>query len=558
MHEFLELGHRVLDPGQLLQIFGRFRLAGHLLHGGVDVRGLVAAIVAGKRCGVAAESLEQLRRLRVDSLEVLAHGHVSAPVRVGPVVFDLIAERTVGVLEFVPFGSGLGEIELRGLLVTGARCRRVRAGTGGGVGLRRRGGRERLLVDLGHLLVPLALDVDPGQVVEVVGGVRGLLQVLEIAGIGRAVHGADDGGDLVGVVAAGGAAPERSPAFRRGQGRRTRLAAPRGRGTGRRRGVRLTASTAAARDEVPHPQRGLHQRAESRLHRRGGGALEPCHRRQVRARAVLALVDRAGELEQQPVGGARPRALLHAHEAVHPEIERRGAAKPQPRRHVVAHRRGDEGAARELVAHHPGHDDVVLEVRVHGERPPDVHLHIVGDDHEAMTRMLVEQPADLDCVAPGDDVAVVVGEADLGAVELAGALGAAPGVLEHGLGAQLERMRPFDTLGRGEGPVARRRLGLGRIEHAEQRRPRGEVDAELAVLLGGRVEAELALVGVADGKLVIFVVAENVPDVDRERVAAGRIGIVVPIEADVDEVQVPVVVHCALPPSAWIGAWRVA
>ena len=94
-------------------------------------------------------------------------------------MFDLIAERTVGVPEFVPFGSGLGEIELRGLLVTGARCRRVRAGAGGGVGLRRRGGRERLLVDLGHLLVPLPLDVDPGQVVEVVGGARGVLQVLD-------------------------------------------------------------------------------------------------------------------------------------------------------------------------------------------------------------------------------------------------------------------------------------------------------------------------------------------------------------------------------------------
>ena len=75
--------------------------------------------------------------------------------------------------------------------------------------------------------------------------------------------------------------------------------------------------------------------------------------------------------------------------------------------------------------------------------------------------MLLEHPVDLDLVAAGDGVAVVVGEADLGAVELAGALGSALGVLEHRLGAQLDRMRPCDPLPRGEGPIARRLLGLG-------------------------------------------------------------------------------------------------
>ena len=196
---------------------------------------------------------------------------------------------------------------------------------------------------------------------------------------------------------------------------------------------------------------------------------------------------------------------------------------------------------------------------MHAQRPPDVDLDVVGDVHEAVAGVLLEHPVDLDLVAAGDDVAVVVREADLGAVELAGALGPALGVVEHRLGPQLERMRPFDPPARGEGPIARRRLGLGRIEHAEQRRPGGEVDAELAVLLGGRAGAELMLVAVE--KIVIV---------------AGRIGIVVRLEADVDgtpvvpdavgavggpqvdEVGERAVAPCAPPSGARIGAGLVA
>ena len=170
---------------------------------------------------------------------------------------------------------------------------------------------------------------------------------------------------------------------------------------------------------------------------------------------------------------------------------------------------------------------------MHAQTPPDVHLDLVGDVHETVARVFLEHSVDLDVVAAGDDVAVVVRDADLGAVELAGALGPAFGVLEHRLRAQLERMCPFDPFVRGEGPVARRLLGLGRVEHAEQRRPGGEVDAELAVVLRGRVEVELVPVGAPDGKLVIFVVAENVPEADRERAVAGGIGIVVRPAADV-------------------------
>ena len=190
--------------------------------------------------------------------------------------------------------------------------------------------------------------------------------------------------------------------------------------------------------------------------------------------------------------------------------------------------------------------------------------------------MLLEHSVDLDVVASGDDVAVVVRDPDLGAVELAGALGTALGVLEHRLGPQLERMRPFGPFGRGEGSIARPLLGLGRIEHAEQRRPRGAVDVEIAVVLGGRAEAEFVLAGVASGEHVILGVIEIVPEVDGKRVVAGRIGIVVRLEVNVDETQVvPVAVGAvvgrgvdddgergvalrALPSSTRIGAGRVA
>ena len=444
---------------------------------------------------------------------------------------------TVGVGEVVPVGPGIGLIERRRAIGR----RRARAGNGGGVGLRHRRGRDRLVVDLRDLLRPRSLGVDSGQVVEVVGGARGALHVLDVAGVGRVLHGADSGDDVVGVAAVRSAAPERSPAFPHALEGARRLPARRDRRRGRRLGVRAASASTAAGDQVPHPQRGLHQRAKARLHRRDHGALKPRHRRHVRTRTVLALVERAGELEQQPVGGARPRTLLHAHQPVHPHIQRRGAAKPHPRRHVVAHRRGDEGAARELVAHHPGHDDVVLEVRVHGERPPDVRLHLVGDDHETMTRMLVEHPVDLDCVAPGDDVAVVVGVADLRAVERAGAQGSAPGVLEHRserLGPQLERVCPFDAFARAEGPVARSGLALGRIEHAEQRRPGRAVDVELAEVPGAHAEAELLLAGVADGALVFIIVGNRVPEAIGEGGGGVRMEIVAWIEADVDEAPV--------------------
>ena len=174
---------------------------------------------------------------------------------------------------------------------------------------------------------------------------------------------------------------------------------------------------------------------------------------------------------------------------------------------------------------------------MHAQLPPDVHLDIVSNVHEAVARMLLEHPVDLDLVAAGDDVVVVVRDADLGAVDLTSAHGPALAVLEHRLGPQLERMDLLDPLGRGKGPIARPLLGLGRIEHAEQRRPRGEVDVEFGEVLAARAEAQRVPIGVAVGKVVIVVV-ENVPEGGREPVVAGRIGIVVRLKAGVDEAPV--------------------
>ena len=70
-------------------------------------------------------------------------------------------------------------------------------------------------------------------------------------------------------------------------------------------------------------------------------------------------------------------------------------------------------------------------------------------------------------------------------------------------------------------------LGLGRTEHAEQRRPGGDIGIRRAVLLGGSVEAGLVLASVADGELVILIIAEIIPEVVRDRVVAVPIGIVV-------------------------------
>ena len=114
---------------------------------------------------------------------------------------------------------------------------------------------------------------------------------------------------------------------------------------------------------------------------------------------------------------------------------------------------------------------------------------------------------------PATTSRLLVGQPDLGALERAGAHGAARGVVEHRLGAELERVRSFHPVGGGEGPVVRGRLRLGRIEHREQRRPGRDVDAEV---LGARAGAHRAPVAV--GKFV-RVVAERVLEVDQGRVA---------------------------------------
>ena len=57
-----------------------------------------------------------------------------------------------------------------------------------------------MVVDFSDLLVPRPLDLDPRERIEVVGSVRGVLQVLDFGSLGRGPHCANDGDDLVGVV----------------------------------------------------------------------------------------------------------------------------------------------------------------------------------------------------------------------------------------------------------------------------------------------------------------------------------------------------------------------
>ena len=149
------------------------------------------------------------------------------------------------------------------------------------------------------------------------------------------------------------------------------------------------------------------------------------------------------------------------------------------------------------------------------------------------------------------------------AVEPAGALGPAFGVKEHRLGAQLECVPPFDTLGRGERPVAWTHFGLGRVEHVVQRRPGGELDAEFAQVPVNRTDAERIRAGV--GERVI--VAVNVPDAGRVRGGGGRIAVIARTVSRLDDAHgVSVGVggrFCAdggrtVVSRAPIGGWRIA
>ena len=115
VHQSLDLGHRGANVGRAAHITGRIRLFGHRLQFVVDARGAVAEIVALNRIGRAADVGEQLERLRIDLLGVLAQEEVAAKVEFLPVKPLPIAERIEGIIELVPLGPGFGDIEGRGL-----------------------------------------------------------------------------------------------------------------------------------------------------------------------------------------------------------------------------------------------------------------------------------------------------------------------------------------------------------------------------------------------------------------------------------------------------------
>ena len=169
-HDALELGDGAADLGRVVRFAGLVRLLGHRLQSTVDVRGLVAEVVAGNRAGRAIDALEQPPRIRIDLLEVLAHVEVAAKEELVAVVPAPFGERAVGSLESVPFGPGLGGIERVGLAACGgaARSGRVRAGRRIGDHIVGRGRRRFVAAENG---VDVGL-VHPAERVQRVGSVQ--------------------------------------------------------------------------------------------------------------------------------------------------------------------------------------------------------------------------------------------------------------------------------------------------------------------------------------------------------------------------------------------------
>ena len=138
------------------------------------------------------------------------------------------------------------------------------------------------------------------------------------------------------------------------------------------------ASTIAPGDEVAHPARHPHQgpeRAAARLVERAGVHREP---RRMHPGTVLALVVRRARLHQHRIGGARPDALLHPHQPVHPEVERRRHPDASAGRRVVGHRRDDGGAPVPELAHVPGEQHRVLAAGVDVEGAVDGGVQVRG------------------------------------------------------------------------------------------------------------------------------------------------------------------------------------
>ena len=151
------------------------------------------------------------------------------------------------------------------------------------------------------------------------------------------------------------------------------------------------ASPIAPGDEVAHPARHPHQgpeRAAARLVERAGVHREP---RRMHPGAVLALVVRRARLHQHRIGGAGPDALLHPHQPVHPQVERRRHPDTPAGHRVVGHRRDDGGAPVPEVAHVPGEQHRVLVAGVDVEGAVDGGVQVRGLLGEPVAGVLVER-----------------------------------------------------------------------------------------------------------------------------------------------------------------------
>ena len=121
---------------------------------------------------------------------------------------------------------------------------------------------------------------------------------------------------------------------------------------------------------------------------------------------VLALVVRRAELHQHRIGGAGPDTLLHPHQPVHPQVERRRHPDASARRRVAGHRRDDGGAPVPDLAHVPGEQHRVLVAGVDVEGAVDGGVQVRGLFGEPVAGALVERTVHAHAVAPGDEVGV--------------------------------------------------------------------------------------------------------------------------------------------------------
>ena len=178
---------------------------------------------------------------------------------------------------------------------------------------------------------------------------------------------------------------------------------------------------------------------------------------------VLAFVVRRARLQQHRIGGAGPDALLHPHQPVHPQVERRRHPDAPARHRVVGHRCDDGGAAVPDLAHVPGEQHRVLAGGVDVESAIDGGVEVGGLLGESVSGVLVERGVHAHAVAPGDEAGVRLRAPGLDALGHAAAQRIAPDELLDGLGPHLQ----------GEGVIDRKEVEVRDRVRDRDRRPHG-------------------------------------------------------------------------------------